>query len=168
MSLIGPQAGQAGLALLLQPATGAVIMNTACTLVGTAYPVFASLKAVENDRSEEQHVQWLTYWSVYGTLSLIEGLSDKLLGWFPFYYHAKLGFLLWLTLPKFQGAKVLYKRFGRPLFLKYRGQIDRFLGKFQKQMETYVESQQNNVDMLKGAYDQVVNFVNDGSDSKTS
>merc|ERR1711976_73889 len=98
MSLSGPPG--VGLALLLQPMTSAVVMPTVCTVVGTAYPVYQSLKCLENDRADESDVQWMTYWVVYGMLGLVEGASDKLLGWFPMYYHAKFAVRRWLRLPR--------------------------------------------------------------------
>mmetsp|Transcript_138 Transcript_138/g.505 ORF Transcript_138/g.505 Transcript_138/m.505 type:complete len:168 (-) Transcript_138:99-602(-) len=167
MSFITPQVGQAGLALLLQPGASAVLLRTACTVVGTVYPVFESLKAVENDKADESHVQWLTYWSVYGTLQLVEGWSDTFLGWFPFYYHAKLAFLVWLMLPKTQGAKLLYKNYGRPWFLKYREQVDSVLGNFQKHLEAYLASNEESFKMAKGMFENLLEYVK-SAQSKSS
>ncbi|MED6124080.1 hypothetical protein PIB30_055738 [Stylosanthes scabra] len=36
---------------------------------------------------------------LYGSFSLIEVFTDKLISWFPMYYHMKFAFLVWLQLP---------------------------------------------------------------------
>ena len=118
------------------------------------------MKAVENDKADESHVQWLTYWSVYGALQLVEGWSDTFLGWCPFYYHAKLAFLIWLILPKTQGAKQLYKNYGRPLLLKYREQVDSVLGTVQQQMEAYLTANEDRLRMAKGMYEKLLEYAN--------
>ncbi|KAJ4714458.1 HVA22-like protein [Melia azedarach] len=35
----------------------------------------------------------------YGSFSIAEAFADKLLSWFPMYYHLKFAFLVWLQLP---------------------------------------------------------------------
>lgn len=51
-------------------------------IAGTIYPVYSSYKAIESkDNSQEESTHWLTYWAIYGALSLIEGPSDKVLSW---------------------------------------------------------------------------------------
>lgn len=159
MSFVAPQAAGLGLAMLLQPGTSAFIMRPACSVVGTVYPIFQSLKVIEDNRADDEDVQWLTYWATYGSLHLIEGLTDKLLGWFPFYYHAKLGFLLWLMLPKTRGAMVLYKRFLKPLYNKFGRKVDNVFENGMKQMESYVQEQQENLKKAQQMYDQAKDWL---------
>ncbi|XP_040096098.1 receptor expression-enhancing protein 6 isoform X2 [Oryx dammah] len=59
-----------------------------CSLIGFAYPAYASIKAIESPSKEDDTV-WLTYWVVYGLFGLAEFFSDLLLSWFPFYYAGK-------------------------------------------------------------------------------
>lgn len=159
MSFIAPQGAQAGLALLLSPASSSIILRSGCALVGTVYPVFESMKAVESQKADEADVQWLTYWSVYGALCLVEGVSDNLLGWFPYYYHAKLCFLLWLMLPRYQGARTLYKTYARPLFLQYRDKVDGVLQRVKSHLEEYLAAHEGDVKAVKGMYAKVVEFL---------
>ncbi len=53
------------------------------SIVGTVYPVYQSFKAVEAPlRSHPRRdAQWLTYWAVYSSFSLLEQHASKLLTW---------------------------------------------------------------------------------------
>lgn len=53
------------------------------SVVGTIYPVYASLKAVEAPLAQHprRDAQWLTYWAIYGTFSLLEHHASGLLNW---------------------------------------------------------------------------------------
>ena len=88
-----------------------------CNLVGFVYPSYASFIAVETKRKDDD-TQWLTYWVVYATFTVLESFIEVILFWFPFYYSFKFGFLIWLFLPNTQGAKFLYNNFVKPLFLQ--------------------------------------------------
>ena len=47
------------------------------------YPVYQSLKAVEAPAAEHprRDAQWLTYWAIYGSFTLLEQHASKLLVW---------------------------------------------------------------------------------------
>ncbi|KAJ1059656.1 hypothetical protein R6Z07F_007003 [Ovis aries] len=95
-----------------------------CSLIGFAYPAYASIKAIESPSKEDDTV-WLTYWVVYGLFGLAEFFSDLLLSWFPFYYAGKCAFLLFCMAPgPWNGAHMLYHRIIRPLFLKHHEAVD--------------------------------------------
>ena len=46
------------------------------------------------------------------------------ISWLPFYYTAKLMFLLWLQLPYFRGALFLYERYVKLFFQQHEHEID--------------------------------------------
>ncbi|KAJ2402268.1 ER membrane protein DP1/Yop1 [Coemansia sp. RSA 2559] len=85
-------------------------------LVGFGYAAYASLGAIESPGKEDD-MQWLTYWVIYGLLNVVEYFTGFLLYWFPFFYVAKLGFLVWLMLPATRGAEKLYHVGIRPIML---------------------------------------------------
>ncbi|KAM5310665.1 receptor expression-enhancing protein 6 isoform 4-T4 [Glossophaga mutica] len=95
-----------------------------CNLIGFVYPAYASIKAIESPSKEDDTV-WLTYWVVYSLFGLAEFFSDLLLSWFPFYYVGKCAFLLFCMIPgPWNGARMLYRRVVRQLFLKHHEAVD--------------------------------------------
>lgn len=97
-----------------------------CNLVGFVYPVYASFIAIETP-SKEDDTQWLTYWVVYATFTVLESFVQLILFWFPLYYSLKFGFLIWMFMPHSRGALFLYKHFVRPVFIQASAQIENTL-----------------------------------------
>uniref|UniRef100_A0A2P2KI96 HVA22-like protein n=1 Tax=Rhizophora mucronata TaxID=61149 RepID=A0A2P2KI96_RHIMU len=75
--------GEVGLQLLLSPLSSNVLVRTACCSVGIVLPVYSTFKAVENKDQIEQQ-KWLLYWAAYGTFSVAEVLTDKIISWYYF------------------------------------------------------------------------------------
>ncbi|KAF9159429.1 ER membrane protein DP1/Yop1 [Actinomortierella ambigua] len=92
-------------------------------ILGFVYPAYRSFKALESPEKEDDK-QWLTYWTVYGFVSILESFTDFLLYWFPFYFLLKTVFLLWLMIPTFNGAITVYNRFLRPFLAQHSKDID--------------------------------------------
>uniref|UniRef100_A0A9I9CSU4 HVA22-like protein n=1 Tax=Cucumis melo TaxID=3656 RepID=A0A9I9CSU4_CUCME len=134
MALLGSAiTNEVGLQLLLYPLGSNVVVRTACCSVGIVLPVYSTFKAIEKKDQNEQQ-KWLLYWAAYGSFSLVEAFSDKLLSWFPVYYHLKFAFLVWLQLPATDGAKKLYTSHLRPFLLKHQARVDRILGSISDEM----------------------------------
>ncbi|KAK9807260.1 hypothetical protein WJX73_004481 [Symbiochloris irregularis] len=131
-----PVASSVGLQLLLQPATSGAIAQGACAGLGVLYPAYATFKAVETTKQDpveanKQLSQWVTYWTIFGGVSVVEGLFSKKP---PGYHHVKLLFLLWLQSSSYQGARRLYLNHARPFLLKHEHQADHLLGQIQNFM----------------------------------
>lgn len=92
-------------------------------IVGIVYPVYWSMKALET-KEQNDDKQWLTYWVVFALFILFESTLGFLLKYIPFYFFFKLAFLLWLFLPNFRGAEIVYYKFIRRFFIQYEKQID--------------------------------------------
>ena len=101
-------------------------------IAGVALPTYYSLIAIETKGSADD-TRMLTYWVVYGFMTVIEYWSNTLLYWVPFYFLLKTVFLLWLVLPQFGGAELVYHKamyvqtmsladHSRPATLKYTQQ----------------------------------------------
>ncbi|CDW77174.1 UNKNOWN [Stylonychia lemnae] len=77
-------------------------------LVGVVYPGIKSLYAIESaDKADDK--QWLTYWLIYAFFLVIDEYAGFILTYFPFYYFAKVCFLIWLFNPVTQGAQKIYE-----------------------------------------------------------
>lgn len=99
-----------------------------CDIAGFLYPAWMSFRAIESPGSEDDKL-WLTYWVVYGAFSIVEYFVDIILFWVPFYYLLKFCFLLYLGLPCFKGAEVVYNVVIRPFLLKHQEPIDAYVDK---------------------------------------
>jgi len=58
---------------------------------------------------------------------IIEMAADTVLFWVPFYWLAKIAFLVWLMHPATNGASRLYRLYLADLFRKYTGVVDQAL-----------------------------------------
>ena len=82
------------LTLAFLAGVGAAVMRN---IIGFIFPAIKSIRAMETHTTTEV-TQWLVYWVVYASFSVIEIFADTLTYWIPFYYRFKLGFLLWAML----------------------------------------------------------------------
>ncbi|XP_033633954.1 receptor expression-enhancing protein 5-like isoform X1 [Asterias rubens] len=97
------------------------------SFLGFLYPAYCSVKAIESVRTEDD-TQWLTYWVVYSGFGMVEFFSDIFLSWFPFYYLAKMLFLVWCMAPiSSNGSQFIYNRFIKPFVLKHQKKMDEAL-----------------------------------------
>ncbi|KAG5061093.1 hypothetical protein JHK87_002122 [Glycine soja] len=114
-----------------------------CCTVGVAMPVYTTFKAIESKDQDAQHsgvpsslfwgeATWGDYianeWGAYGSFSLVEVFTDKLISWCPMYYHLKFAFLVWLQLPTTSGAKQIYANHLRPFLSRHQARVDQVLG----------------------------------------
>ena len=107
-------------------------------LVGVLCPTYLSLKAIEGP-DEDDDKQYLTYWVVYGLFSVFDLFTAFLIKVIPFYYTIKLAFLIWLFMPNFKGAVVIYNLVVGPLFRKYESKFDKGVDKIIRQGEKITE-----------------------------
>ncbi|WFD06250.1 ER membrane protein DP1/Yop1 [Malassezia vespertilionis] len=88
--------------------------------IGFVIPAYFSMAALETPQPQDD-VQWLTYWVVFGFFTFIESFVNVILYWFPFYYTFKTLAIVWLVLPQTRGAKLVYHKLMRPVFLSLAG-----------------------------------------------
>jgi len=94
-----------------------------CNLVGFAYPLYASFKAINSENTDDDS-QWLTYWVVFALFTVVESFTDLFLYWIPFYHLMKMAFLVWCYLPHTMGALGIYKRIIEPFLIKHERVFD--------------------------------------------
>ncbi|KAI0380776.1 TB2/DP1, HVA22 family-domain-containing protein [Hypomontagnella monticulosa] len=84
---------------------------------GFVVPGYYSLAALFSSTKADD-TQWLTYWVVFASFSVLES-ALSVVYWFPFYYTFKFIFLLWLSLPMFSGAQLIFRSFLQPMLGRY-------------------------------------------------
>ncbi|KAE7999891.1 hypothetical protein FH972_004279 [Carpinus fangiana] len=149
MALLGSNVtSEVGLRLLLCPLGSNIVIRTACCSIGIALPVYSTFKAIERkDQNEQQRM--LLYWAAYGSFSIVEVFSDKLISWCPLYYHLKFAFLVWLQLPSTDGAKQLYMNHLRPFFLRHQARADQIMGFAYGELVKLVSAHQAEIQFVK-------------------
>ncbi|XP_055628155.1 receptor expression-enhancing protein 5 isoform X3 [Toxorhynchites rutilus septentrionalis] len=99
-----------------------------CNAIGVAYPAYISMKAIET-RTKEDDTRWLTYWVIYGVLSVFEHFSFFLVQIIPFYWLLKCIFFVWCMVPiENNGSTVMYNKVILPYFRKYEKSADNLIG----------------------------------------
>ncbi|EPE09729.1 protein yop-1 [Ophiostoma piceae UAMH 11346] len=87
---------------------------------GFVIPGYFSLEALFTSTKTDD-TQWLTYWVVFASFTVTESFVNVVY-WFPFYYTFKFIFLLWLSLPYFHGAEIIFRSFLVPTLGRYFNQ----------------------------------------------
>lgn len=102
--------------------------------VGFCIPTYYSLKALKTATSTDD-TQLLTYWIVFSFLSVIEFWSKAILYWVPFYWFFKTVFLLYIAIPSFGGAQLVYTRLISPFSDKYLPIVEGKSGELAQKVE---------------------------------
>lgn len=84
---------------------------------GFVIPGYYSLNALFTTNKDDD-TQWLTYWVVFSFFTVVESFFN-IVYWFPFYFVFKFIFLLWLSLPAFRGAEIIFRSFLVPTLSRY-------------------------------------------------
>ncbi len=92
-------------------------------MIGFLYPTYATICALETLKKEDD-TEWLMYWVVFTTFSVVENFVEFVIYWIPFYYPVKVTFLLWCMLPQYKGAAKVYELVIKPTFMKHESVLD--------------------------------------------
>ncbi|KAF2579779.1 hypothetical protein F2Q68_00006083, partial [Brassica cretica] len=149
-----------GLRVLLSPLSSNIVLRTACCSIGIGLPVYSTFKAIEN-RDQNQQQKWLIYWAAFGSFSLVEVFTDKLISWFPLYYHAKFAFLVWLQLPTIDGAKLIYNNHLRPFLIRHQARVDRLVDGVYEEMVKVVRSHQGEIRFVRSMIASIFGSANE-------
>ena len=91
-------------------------------LVGTLYPLFWTIKSLEQNQIEEQK-KWLIYWVVFGFFIIVDMSSIIIAKLIPFYLVVKILFLMWLFMPGSGGCEIVYYFVVKKIFRYYEDTI---------------------------------------------
>ena len=106
--------------LLLQ---GWTILITTITVL---YPALHSIRAIESPDDEDDKI-WLTYWMVFGVFTVAETFFGFIFYIIPYWDWVRLGLFVWLLLPNFNGAKVIYDTVLRKLLAENKDLIQKWI-----------------------------------------
>ena len=109
--------------ILLMLIQGWTILVTAVTVL---YPAVHSIRAIESPAKDDDKV-WLTYWMVFGIFNVAETFFGFVFYFIPYWDWLRLGLFIWLLLPNFNGAKVLYDGVIRNLLTQNKDLINRWI-----------------------------------------
>lgn len=103
--------------------------------LGTVYPIAASVVAMVDRQDEADHTYWLTYWASYSLLFAAMDYLENFVGQIPLFHSACAVATVYLFLPMFAGAEVIFRRVLVPL----TGQYEKKLVRDAYQVKTHVE-----------------------------
>lgn len=83
--------------------------------LGTIYPIAASTVAVTTETSGLDDTLWLTYWTTFSLLFVIMDYAENFVGRIPGFYSLCAVAVVYLFLPMFNGAEVIFRRVLVPL-----------------------------------------------------
>lgn len=121
--------------------------------LGTVYPMAASIAAISTTPTKKNVEErfWLTYWASYSILFILMDYLENFVGHIPGFYTLVAICTLYLFLPMFQGADVIFRRVLVPLSGQYENLLlhDAYLVKLG--MEDSLPSKEHDRVMAKAA-----------------
>jgi hypothetical protein len=95
----------------------------AVVAVGTVYPLAASTVAITTKTDGKDDTFWLTYWSCFSLLFLAMDYLENFVGSIRGFYSICLVATIYLFLPMFDGANVVFRRVLVPLSGQYENML---------------------------------------------
>lgn len=86
-------------------------------MISIYFPIIWSIKQVDQPDIDGSK-QWLTYWSIFALFIIVDIISNWIIIIVPFYFFIKTVFMMWLYLPNFKGATIIYNTFFRKFVTK--------------------------------------------------
>lgn len=120
--------------------------NLITNLVGTVYPAFWTMKSIETKGDDDK--QWLTYWVVFASFTIVDMFSAFIVKFVPFYFLMKIIFLIWLFMPNSHGATLVYHLLVVRVFKSFESDIDIAADKVKQYTNEFVLNNEN-VDRFK-------------------
>jgi receptor expression-enhancing protein 5/6 len=148
MNLIKEKTGIKGIYVIIV-LIGAVIFvyfnifeNLITNLVGTVYPSFWTIKAIES-KNKNDIKKWLTYWIVFGVFIIIDFFNIIIVKIFPYYFLMKIMFLIWLFMPGSNGCTIVYHLFVKKIFNSFEDSVDMYADNFKNFANQHILNEKN-------------------------
>lgn len=115
--LVGAVLFVVGLVLLLLQGWQILVLS-----LTVLYPGLHSIRAIESEGKDDDKV-WLTYWMVFGLYTVVDTFFGFLFYFVPYWDWIKMGLFIWLLLPQFNGAQIIYESVLRKLLTEHKDLI---------------------------------------------
>mmetsp|Transcript_117294 Transcript_117294/g.175154 ORF Transcript_117294/g.175154 Transcript_117294/m.175154 type:complete len:336 (+) Transcript_117294:169-1176(+) len=113
----------------------------AVVAVGTVYPLAASTIAITTKSDASDDTFWLTYWSCFSLLFIAMDYLENFVGSIRGFYSLCLLATIYLFLPMFDGANVVFRRVLVPLSGQYENMLIRDAYLVRKGMEASIPAE---------------------------
>jgi len=100
--------------------------NMLLTTITVLYPTVHSIRAIQSPEDDDDKI-WLTYWMVFGIFNVLETFFSFVFYFIPYWDWLRLMLFVWLLLPNFNGAKVLYEGVIRSQLDKHKDLIKKWI-----------------------------------------
>ena len=90
---------------------------------GTVYPIIASTVAITTESDVSDDTFWLTYWACFSLLFIIMDYLETWVGSIRGFYSLCLVATVYLFLPMFKGAEIVFRRVLVPLSGQYENML---------------------------------------------
>lgn len=100
--------------------------NMLLTTITVLYPTVHSIRAIQSPEDDDDKI-WLTYWMVFGIFNVLETFFSFVFYFIPYWDWLRLMLFIWLLLPNFNGAKVLYEGVIRSQLDKHKDFIKKWI-----------------------------------------
>ena len=111
-------------ALLVLIFFGPLILSVAITVI---YPAYKSIQALETKDTDDDDKYWLTYWIIFGLITLGDEFFWFILEWIPYYSWIRFGLFVAMFSPQIEGARIIYEKFLRSLLNNNKDRIEKFI-----------------------------------------
>lgn len=101
------------------------------------------------DRKNRHYRYFFIIMSLYLSFDLMFGYVTKFI---PFFQYLKLGFIVWLSLPIFNGPTFIYNFYMKKVFSNYEGDID---AQLEKARQVFVDTVVAKLNQVYGKYQEI-------------
>ena len=139
----------------------------AINLLTIIYPLFMSVKAIE--QGKDARTRWLTYWLLFHTLHIVEGLLGWVLCMIGCFSLMKWGYLFWCMAPIEQNGCVLSYGILQPYIMEHIGVADEYIAGVSNQVGGVLKDNEGLIQNVKeSAINGAVSFALNQDEQKKS
>ena len=117
--------------LIIMCIKGWAIVMTCITVL---YPAVHSIRAIESPEEDDDKV-WLTYWMVFGVLTVAETFLGFIFYFIPYWGWIRLVLFIWLLMPQTKGSETVYNAVVKPLLASNKQLIEDWVNKAKEAAE---------------------------------